>query len=142
DRGLSTAQMLDDREVPEEIRSPKHNWPVVAQPPYSYYGGTFNYSRLGGQSGHSSFLNPSTGRVGEFQAYHNNDPGDDDYYQSQNVSLVGLAVPAPSVAKKWKFWIKVVSAGSTIDFNWIDDLGSSYAYFKFISRLRIMINSS
>src|SRR5262249_27378223 len=78
---VCTAVALDEKDVPEDIRAPKHNPPFKINPPYPW-SETYFYHQL--TTGYSTvtnwWLNAGLGKVGARMTYYNDNPFQGDDY--------------------------------------------------------------
>jgi hypothetical protein len=133
---------IAEQDVPEWIRRPTHNPPVIRTPPYPWSYATFlHYYSSGTSEFTNNYLDAATGRVGHRSVYVNNDSDDNDYLDLSAKSLMGFSVPAPGSVKKWKFTIKALCAAARAYFGWEDEWGSSYTENYMYSNLRIAIST-
>lgn len=133
---------VPDAEVPEEIRSPTHNPPILRTPPYStgwaygsvYYNGpkapTLSY-----------FADRVTGRLGSQMHYENDSADDYDFCDMHCRSYFGFDL-APQGAGKWEFWFKVRWDLDSAAFYFDDDFfGFSNAWCTQMAALIISIST-
>lgn len=142
DRAMPVAEALDHKDVPEHIRSGRHNPPFAVVPPYPWSWTTFYHWFSSGSSEVTNwYVDGATGRAGHRVAYQNFDPGDSDWCNTEARSLVGFTVPAQGAAKKWRFWIDVACGASRGLFRWEDEFGSSITHNHMLSNMRITIST-
>jgi hypothetical protein len=141
DRGdLRHAEALDDVDVPEAIRSGRHNPPFAAYPPFPWSYSTFYHQITSGISAVSNWwLDGAIGKVGARVIYQNDSPGDSDWCYQETPSFVGFWVPAQGAKKNWRFWVSLACGAARGLFRWEDEFGSSFTHNEMWSDILIYV---